>query len=234
MIKRKVKIRGVTLTELLVVVSIIVLLLSFILWYFRNQIFKGNDAKRKGDIHKIQVAVEEYEKDNNCYPLPQLVVCDPGEGLKPYLSEVPCDPVTDASYYYEYQDSSCPSWYRIYANLDNVQDEIITELCGPGYSFNYYASSPNAPAPNCVEIEGEEDGEGGGEEGGEEGEEGGSEGGTVEEFYGCFTGVCLPINWDPARPGPECDPNYGNNTCYDQCTDTETGLPQNECESWGN
>ena len=59
-LKRKRKVLGVTLPELLVVVSIIVLLITFILWYFRNQIFKGNDGKRKGDIHKIQIAIEEY------------------------------------------------------------------------------------------------------------------------------------------------------------------------------
>ncbi len=213
-LKRKANASGVTLVELLVVVTILAFLMTIIVWYFRNQIFKGNDAKRKGDIHKIQVAAEEYEKDNNCYPLPQLMVCDPGTGLKPYMSKIPCDPITDASYYYEHEDSSCPSWYRIYTNLDNLSDTAIVGECGPDYSFNFYQSSPNAPDPDCVEA-----GDG---EGGE----------TGDEFYGCFSGVCQPINWDPLRPGPECDPNYGNGTCYGQCTDSETGQPQNECQPW--
>lgn len=198
---------------MLVVISIVVILALIIIWFLRTQQLKGNDAKRKGDIHKIQVAVEEYEKDNDCYPLPQLVVCDPGDGLKPYLSKIPCDPTTDASYYYEHEDFSCPSWYRIYVNLQNLSDADIAGACGPGYAFNYYATSPNAPDPECTEIE---------------------NGGGVpsQDFYGCFSGSCLPISWDPARPGPECDPNYGSSTCYGQCVDPGTGAPQNECQPW--
>lgn len=210
-LKRKINISGVTLIELLVVVTILVFLMTVILWYFRNQMFKGNDAKRKGDIHRIQVAAEEYEKDNNCYPFPSLVVCD-SEGLKPYMSKVPCDPMTNASYYYEHEDLNCPSWYRIYTNLDNLTDVDIIGECGPDYSFNYFLSSPNAPDPECTET--------------------GDGGETGENFYGCFSGMCQPINWDPLRPGPECDPNYGSGTCYSQCTDPSTGQPQNECQSW--
>lgn len=199
---------------MLVVISIIVILTLIIIWFLRNQIFKGNDAKRKGDIHKIQVAVEEYEKDNDCYPLPQLVVCDPGDGLKPYFSKIPCDPTTNASYYYEYEDSSCPSWYRIYTNLQNLSDSDIKGYCGPDYAFNYYMTSPNAPDPDCTLVE-----NGGG-------------GGPSQDFYGCFSGSCLPISWDPARPGPECDPNYGSSTCYSQCINFETGAAQNGCQPW--
>jgi prepilin-type N-terminal cleavage/methylation domain-containing protein len=212
-LKRKVNASGMTLIELLVVVTILTFLMAVIIWYFRNQMLKGNDAKRKGDIHRIQVATEEYEKDNNCYPLPSLVVCD-SEGLKPYMSIVPCDPMTNASYFYEHEDSDCPSWYRIYTNLDNLTDLDIIGECGPDYSFNYYMSSPNAPDPDCVDV-----GTGG-------------NGGTGDDFSGCFSGVCQPINWDPSRPGPECDPNYGSGTCYGQCTDPDTGQPQNECQSW--
>ena len=212
--KRKRNISGVTLVELLVVVTILVFLMSVIIWYFRNQIFKGNDAKRKGDIHNIEVAIEEYEKDNNCYPLPSLVVCDPGTDLKPYMSKVPCDPMTDASYYYEHEDSSCPSWYRIYTNLDNLTDIDILGECGPDHSFNYYESSPNAPDADCVET-----GNGG-------------ENGTDEDFYGCYGGGCQPINWDPTRPGPQCDPSFKSGTCYGLCTDPDTGQPINPCQPW--
>jgi len=200
---------------MLVVISIIVILALVIIWFLRSQVFKGNDAKRKGDIHRIQVAIEEYEKDHDCYPPPQLVVCNPGDGLKPYLSKIPCDPTTGASYFYEYEDSSCPSWYRIYTNLENLSDPDIDGACGPGYAFNYYETSPNAPDPDCTELE--------------EGN-----GGEIpsEDFYGCFSGVCQLINWDPDRPGPECDPNYKDSACYNWCIDAETGEPINECTPW--
>src|SRR5690242_15379639 len=94
--------RGFTLTELIIVVSIIGFLAVLSLIYLRTQTFKGTDAKRKSDIKNIQVAIEEYEKDNDCYPLPQVVTCEPGTGLSPYMSKIPCDPTTKASYYYEY------------------------------------------------------------------------------------------------------------------------------------
>ena len=194
--RRKIKLSsGMTLVELLIVVSIVIFLVLVAMWYFRNQIFKGNDAKRKGDIHRIQVAVEEYEKDNNCYPLSTLVICSPGDSLKPYISKIPCDPTTKSSYSYEQEDSECPGWYRINATLENENDLDILS-CALG---NYCASSPNAPDCNLVSS----------------------------GYYGCKLGVCVPILWNSLRPGPECDPNYSNATCYDQC-----GPPETECQQW--
>ena len=179
-----------TLTELMIVVLIILFLVILVLAFFRNQLFKGNDARRKGDIHRIQVAIEEYEKDHDCYPLPQLVSCgEEGDGLDPYLSKIPCDPITKSSYFYEYENDACPSWYRLYTVLENTADSDLMENCGPGGVFNYFRSSPNAPG--CTYI--------------------------TSEFYGCKSGVCVSIYWDNNRPGPECDPNYQSRTCYGQC-----------------
>ena len=216
---------GATLTEILIVVAIIAILILISFWYYYTQVFKGRDAKRKADIKRIQIAIEEYEKDNNCYP-PSLVACgvptkDQTPDFEAYIDRFPCDPITNASYtYYADPDNpSCPSWYWLFASLDNEKDKDIedlgcTEGCGPNLAYNYYATSPNAPEPAK--------GTGGG----------GGGGGAPAQFYGCFSGSCLPISWDPERPGPECDPNYGNSTCYDQCTDPVTGEPQNECEPW--
>ena len=69
--------KGATLTELLIVVAVIAFLALLAFWAYRTQVFKGFDARRKTDIYQIKVAVEEYEKANDCYPLPQLVVCNP-------------------------------------------------------------------------------------------------------------------------------------------------------------
>lgn len=188
---------GVTLTELMIVVVILAALALLAFWALRTQVFKGYDSRRKTDIYQIKVAVEEYEKDHDCYPLPQLVVCQPGTGLRPYLDKIPCDPRTGASYFYDHDDSVCPKWYRLYANLENGGS-------GDFGDFNYYSGSPNAPYP----------------------------GGGAQDFYGCRSGACTPINWDSDRPGPECDPNYGSSSCYGQCIDSETGQPINECQPW--
>lgn len=218
--KKKQSNYGFTLTEVLIVVGIIVFLLVSAIVFLRLQILKGNDARRKGDLHEIQIAVEEYEKDNDCYPLPQFVICSPGTGLMPYVSKIPCDPTTKASYYYEHEDSVCPSWYRIFSILENEHDEDLIASIGPLGSYNYYLSSPNAPDPES--SDGDDNGNGGGKEGGE-----GEGGGLHKGFYGCISGICTPILWDPERPGPECDPNYQNPNCYKQC-----GSPTAECTPW--
>ena len=183
--------------------------------YLRNQILKGNDAKRKADIHKIQIAVEEYEKDNDCYP-PSLIDCrisTKGEipDFESYISKFPCDPTTGVGYVY-YVDPSlfCPAWYQVYTNLQNEADPDIN--C-EDYVFNYYTSSPNAPDPDCA-----------------------GSGIPPQGYYGCFSGTCLPINWSSERPGPECDPNYTSSTCcigeQCYCINQDTGEPQNECQPW--
>ena len=192
---------GLTITELLIVVVIIAALALIAFWAVRTQVFKGYDARRKADIARIKIAIEEYEKDHDCYPLPSLLVCTPGTGLQPYLEKIPCDPRTGASYIYDHYDSTCPNWYRIFATLENLSDP---DYMGQFANGNYYSGSPNAPYPS----------------------------GGVSGFYGCLSGACVGIQWDPLRPGPECDPNYGSPTCYGQCTDPGTGAPINECQPW--
>jgi prepilin-type N-terminal cleavage/methylation domain-containing protein len=214
--KSKNILKGFTLVEVIIVVVIIASLVLLAIAFFRGQIFKGNDARRKGDINRIKIGLEEYEKDHNCYPLSQTVVCNPGTGLTPYLDKIPCDPTTHASYYYEYENSSCPSWYRVYTKLENSSDTAIVSGIGPNGAFNYYSGSPNAPGatpgPSSAPAP---SGGGGGGAGGQSG------------FYGCISGACVPISWDSNRPGPECDPNYQNATCYGSC-----GSPSNVCVPW--
>lgn len=148
----EIKKSGMTLVEILIVVGIIAILATIALVFMGNtQVFKGRDARRKGDIKKIQVALEEYSNDNNCYPTAEIVTCG-GDGLSPYMDKIACDPQTQESYYYEPQAGSCPSWYRIYASLENKNDTIIEQLdcqngCGPAGAYNYWAASPNAPNP---------------------------------------------------------------------------------------
>lgn len=204
---------GFTLTELLIVVGLISFLSVLTILFLRNQVHKGNDARRKAEIKRIGIAVEEYEKDNDCYPLSSLVTCNPSSGLLPYMDKIPCDPVTNASYLYEHEDSSCPKWYRIYGDLTNESDSDIVPYIGPNSAFNYVYSSPNAPvAISGVPVATDS--------------EGGSGPGQTT-FYGCFSGSCVMIQWDSSRPGPSCDPNFQNPTCYGQCANLN-----NECQPW--
>ena len=204
-----------TLVELLIVITLLAVLAVIVILSFQNQVLKANDAKRKSDINRIKIAVEEYEKDHNCYPLPQLVVCtNGGKGLQPYLNQIPCDPVTNASYFYDYQNSSCPYWYNFYAKLQYTADPIVTPGIGPSGAFNYVSGSSNAPVGQSVS-------------GSIVHAIGGSNEVPESSNYGCENGVCVQISWDPARPGPVCDPSFQNSNCYGQC-----GPQTVECKPW--
>ena len=228
---------GFTLIEVLLVITIISLLLILSFVAYTSQIQKARDAKSKSNMERIQIALEEYEKDNNCYPagLPACGVNDPEGDFGNYLSEIPCIPNTDDVSYVYYADPGgviCKSWYWVFAVLEYEDDPTIEKIgcangCGPTEAladvFNYYETSPNAPTPFITEVP------------------------DVpppppppgDSYYGCFSGVCQGIAWDPDRPGPPCDPNYpklphvdcndagGPQTCLD-----ESGFPDNECLPW--
>ena len=144
----RLKTKGFTLIELLIVISILGLLVLALIFSLKGQMAKGRDAKRKADVHLLKTAVEEYEKDHDCYPDPaDFEEC--GETFEPYLPTILCDPFTGDAYYYEIPPGgeACPRWFRIYAKLENLNDNSILAGIGPNKSYNYYVSSPNAPIP---------------------------------------------------------------------------------------
>ncbi|HJX46148.1 MAG TPA: type II secretion system protein [Patescibacteria group bacterium] len=204
---------GLTLIEVLIVTAIIILMLILSFTVFRKQLAKGNDAKRKSDIYHIKQAVEEYEKDHDCYPVSPLPACEPGEGLQPYLDKIPCDPVTkdDYIYYPDPDHNICPQWYWIFSTLDYKYDPQIDDLgcllgCGPSQdelNYNYYQTSPNAPEPYKGEGTPTE-----------------PPSPTPVQKYGCFNRICLPI-----LTSPICHPNYIPSDCNNECAGGA-----NECE----
>lgn len=221
MLKKKF-ISGFTLQELLVVMGILILLMALGVIAYRAQVSKGYDARRKTDIYQVRVAVEEYEKDHDCYPA-TIGACGPGETtlLSPYIEYVPCDPETpNPTYTYFAEPDSCPSWYWILAELDNESDPDIADVgcedgCGINtdpdtWDYNFYLSSDNAPKPaNAFAETGE----------------------SSYSYYGCFSGSCTQITYDPDRPGPACDPNFTTSNCADMCRDVD-GNSINECDPW--
>jgi prepilin-type N-terminal cleavage/methylation domain-containing protein len=190
-----------TLVELLITLSIVVILAVVAMLYLRGQAFKGNDARRKADIERIKVAVEEYEKDHDCYPLYVNCGVVQDQPIYPYLNDVPCDPVTNSSYTYDFPDNACPAWYRFFSDLEFDKDPDAMPGIGPNNAYNYVSGSPNAPISEPYNPSSTSSPGGGGESG----------------FYGCRAGVCVPIDWNENRPGPECDPSFQNSNCYGQC-----------------
>lgn len=202
--------KGFTLIELLIVISIVAILLLVAIAIYRSQVSKARDARRKADIARIKVAVEEYEKDHNCYP--PYVQCGivPAQPIYSYLNDVPCDPITNSSYYYEVPGIACDSWYRLYTNLDYSQDPGALPFCGgpSNDSYDYYSGSPNAPACPAAGSSPTPSPSGGG-------------GGTTG-FWGCFSGACTPIT------DGQCTLQFQAAGCYGACIGPD-GQPNNQC-----
>lgn len=146
------RLKGFTLVEILVVVMIISLLITVGVLAYVKQIQKSYDSKRKSDIYKIKIALEEYEKDFDCYP-DGLPACDTtGHALEDYIETIPCDPEEGTNYGYvaDTVNLACPRWFGAYALLKDTNDSVISRLgcdsgCGPGSAYNFYLSSPNMP-----------------------------------------------------------------------------------------
>ncbi len=143
--------KGVSLIEILIVITII---LALLLIYFglRGQLNKGRDAKRKDDLERIRVAFEDYYNDNGCYPDIAILENCGSDDLDPYLKKVPCDPATNQSYkglVGTYIEGSCYVWYKAYTFLENEDDPAISRLgleegeTIDGEEVNYGVSSPN-------------------------------------------------------------------------------------------
>lgn len=206
---------GFTLTEMMIVVAILGILALISIMSYMQQQFKGNDSKRKADLDRIKIAVEEYEKDNNCYPPPLLMAtCGSAAdiAIHPYLNDVPCDPTTGKAYRYEAEASVCPDWFRIYTLLQYLKDLSIIPNIGPDGDqiYNYVTSSDNAPG---VVSSGETTPLPTGS---------GAPPGCTKQ-YGCINQQCVEIPLD-GNCAPTCQPVY--DFCFGQCDSPTNPAPE--------
>ncbi|MCD6225515.1 prepilin-type N-terminal cleavage/methylation domain-containing protein [bacterium] len=157
---------GVTLQELLIVITVIGFLAAILTMGYISQLKKGRDGRRRSDLEKIKLSFEDYFNDYGCYPtLEQLSVFENcgGDGFRPYLERIPCDP-SGSPYKIIVEDSECPSWFAVYTNMEYLQDpDTKSNPCFSGCevdekSYNYAISSGNI-SPS--EVAGASEGEGG-------------------------------------------------------------------------
>ena len=141
---RKLTAGGFTLTEILIVVSILLILLMLVLHNLQIQIMRSRDSQRKTDLHNIQKAFEEYFNDKQCYPYDAILTRCNDNDLQPYQQRVPCDPTTKEPYLYVPGAPTLCSGYRVCAKLEYTKDPDITRIgcdpltgCGwsPGYNY---------------------------------------------------------------------------------------------------
>lgn len=149
---------GFTLIEILIVVAILSLLTISALLMLNNNLSKGRDTKRKGDLDRLKTAFEEYYVDNDTYPPDDILASCGSTSLSPYLQTIPCDPKTKRAYCYVYDTDNNGQNYRILSSLEYASDPIIAKLdcddnpdyCGHedacsayGSNFNYGVASSN-------------------------------------------------------------------------------------------
>jgi len=121
--------KGFTLIELLIVVTIIGILVVMAVWSISSNLAKARDSKRKADLERIKIAFEDYYGDKSEYPLDTVLGDCGADTLKPYLSQIPCDPKTKRPYCYIY-DSISPTGqeFKILTSFENENDDIIAKI----------------------------------------------------------------------------------------------------------
>jgi type II secretory pathway pseudopilin PulG len=110
------------------------------------QVNKGSDAKRKKDLGRIKIAMEDYYNDKGCYPGQDLIITlnaasSCGENkFTPWLSSWPCDNRNEP---YKLvvktgpggADLPCPKWFKVFTKLDNKKDADIPQGWETGTGF---------------------------------------------------------------------------------------------------
>lgn len=144
--------RGFTLVELLVVIAMIGVMLSFLFLLLNpfKQIEKARDAQRQQNLKQINSALDTYYNDNNCFPLSLSFGSAWQQGSAVYMKKIPQDPncASGSSCYAYITDttSNCPAWNilftKIYQSSVNVSTCALEQLsnCLP---LNYAQSGYN-------------------------------------------------------------------------------------------
>lgn len=174
------KIKGFTLVELLVVITILGILATIGLVAFASSQARGRDAQRKSDLKQIATALELFYSDYGIYPVsdtgkikacpysktnPELTATcswggttafediDANSNPKTiYFRVLPKDPSKNSSYYYV-TDTTLQK-FQVFAHLENTQDPQListTYMCGT-QSCNFGATSANTTPTEVLPI----------------------------------------------------------------------------------
>lgn len=97
------RIRGFTLIEMLIVMTLIVVLASVGLIAYQTSVRRGREAVLKEDLYRMRDAIDQYYADKGKYPtdLNELVSTN-------YVRRVPVDPMTN----------SAETWQTVMAEAD--------------------------------------------------------------------------------------------------------------------
>lgn len=152
-INNKLKKKGFTLVELLVVISIIGILTIITLASFTNAQKKGRDAKRKSELDALSKAMIMYFNDTGSFPAAIDFTSSStgltGPGGDYYIRTLPVDPKNTPSttppFDYVYVVSTTKRSFSLFANLENTSDPKCeaTPYVVSAKNYCYGISSPN-------------------------------------------------------------------------------------------
>ncbi len=138
----KSSVKGFTLVELLITISIISILSAVGLVVFTSVMKQGRDTKRQSDLRSIQSALEQYYADNFSYPAQVSSGGSIAAGNKTYMREVPFDPVTgNPPYVY----TPAGTIYCLYASLEKPSSPVPAPPTGCTYPSNRYNFALTSP-----------------------------------------------------------------------------------------
>ena len=121
---------GFTLIEVLITLTIIAILMSFVAPYVLNRPDQARDLKLKFDFEAIESALALYKLDNGKYPTQELGFDHliNGDNGSKYLSKIPEDP-WGSNYVYK-MENNVVEIISIGADglLDGPEDDDITHI----------------------------------------------------------------------------------------------------------
>jgi len=169
--------RGFTIIELLVVIAIIAVMTAIVTSNFTTAKSKARDAKRVSDIAQIQLVLAMIFDKCNVYPaditnmgaairIDNSTLCSIGSGnsnytLSYFISNMPKDPVTNASYGYSKNSAMPYNDYVLKAVLENNSPVLLDDADGNPFTIganatagcddNNAGANTNGPFNYCVQ-----------------------------------------------------------------------------------
>ena len=87
--RRSSRLRGFTLLELIVVISIMGVLVSIALPNYRNSVLQAKEAVLRENLYRLRDLIDQYQSDKGKYPETLETLVTDG-----YLRKIPADPVS--------------------------------------------------------------------------------------------------------------------------------------------
>lgn len=84
--------KGFTLLELIIVVSIIAALVTLAMPYYRDYVGESKNAVMRANLHTLRKALMEHKADLGYYPASLTDLVSPPPGKPRYLMAIPVDP----------------------------------------------------------------------------------------------------------------------------------------------